>query len=217
MRTNDQPENLRLPSSIIDDGEIERNLRDSAWQQIIRGDDNVEDFVEWMTDGDGTVTAEQAAAAFAYARAARVTQQTAWNDEPTNLTKAFNALAEIGILARENFSCCGTCADGEIWDELDDTRVWRGYIYFHAQDTDRLVEDHATYVGYGVFLPAHVSEHDWNELSDDDQQRLYTELTTSLMNEAKQVLNAEGIGWDWNGDIGKRILLTNAEYFARLQ
>ena len=90
-------------------------------------------------------------------------------------------------------------------------------MYFHMQDTDGLVEDRSTYVGYGVFVPAHVSEHEWNALSDDEQRRLYLELTTSLMNEAKLVLEAEGIGWSWNGDLGTRILLTNADYFARLR
>lgn len=83
-------------------------------------------------------------------------------------------------------------------------------------DTDRLVEP--CHLRRLWRLRAHARlQHDWNELSDDGQQRLYTELTTNLMNEAKQVLNAEGIGWNWNGDIGTRILLTNAEYFARLR
>jgi hypothetical protein len=214
--TNQQPERLRLPSSITDDPEIEQHLRDSAWQQIVRGDDDADEYVEWMTDGEDSVTAEQAEAAFAYVRAARVAQQAPWTDAPTNLTRAFDALADIGILARQNFSCCGTCAAAEIWDELDDTRTWRGYMYFHLQDTDGLVADRSTYVGYGTFLPAHISEHDWNALSDDDKQRLYTELTTSLMNEARKVLSGEGIGWEWNGDLGTRILLTNAEYFVRL-
>lgn len=217
MRTNQQPEGLRLPSSIIDDEQIEQHLRDSAWELIVRGDDNPDEYVAWMTDEHESVTVEQAAAAFAYARAARITQQAAWPDEPTNLTRAFTALAQIGILARENFSCCGTCADREIWDERDDTRTWRGYVCFHMQDTDQLVEERSTYVGYGVFIPAHISEDEWNALSDDNQQRLYAELTTSLMNEAKEVLSAEGIGWTWNGHLEKRILLTNAEYFAHLR
>lgn len=217
LPTNEQPKGLRLPTAIIDNPEVEQHLRDSAWELIVRGDDNADEYVEWMTDEDGSVSVEQAAAAFAFLRAARVKQQAPWPDEPTNLTRAFDELAQIGVLARQNFSCCGTCAAAEIWDERDDTRTWRGYIYFHMQDTDGLVEDQSTYVGYGAFLPAHVSEDEWNGLSDDKQERRYSELTTSLMNEAKNVLHAEGIGWEWNGDLGTRILLTNAEYFARLR
>lgn len=120
MRSNDQPESLRLPSSIIDDDEIERNLRESAWQQIIRGDDNVDDFVEWMTDGDDPVTVEQAAAAFAYVPRPRHTtgHMERRANEPDESVDHARPDRHPGP---QNFSCCGTCADREIWDELDDT------------------------------------------------------------------------------------------------
>ena len=56
----------------------------------------------------------------------------------SNLNRAFAALEEEGIIARQNFTCCGTCASAEIWDEIDDSREWKGYVYFHQQDTESL-------------------------------------------------------------------------------
>ena len=54
----------------------------------------------------------------------------------SNLNRAFAALEEEGVIARQNFTCCGTCASAEIWDEIDDSREWKGYIYFHQQDAE---------------------------------------------------------------------------------
>ena len=70
------------------------------------------------------------------------------------LTKAFAELAEIGVVARENFTCCGTWGSTEIWDERDESRQWRGYLYYHSQDADAIIQDGQTYVGYGAFLDA---------------------------------------------------------------
>ncbi|MFF5075260.1 DUF6891 domain-containing protein [Micromonospora olivasterospora] len=63
-------------------------------------------------------------------------------------------LQELGVLARENFTCCGTCAAApesprlrdrwsgpvsEIHDERDDSRHWHGYLWYHQQDTESAV------------------------------------------------------------------------------
>ena len=111
MRTNAQPDGLILPADITSDPEIAEMLRDAAWQQLIKGNDDVDEYVDWVTD-EGEVTDEQAEAAFDFVREARVAQQAGWPDEPTNLDRAFAGLEAIGILARQDFTCCGTCAAG---------------------------------------------------------------------------------------------------------
>jgi hypothetical protein len=69
------------------------------------------------------------------------------------LDAAFNHLEFIGIIARQDFSCCGTCALGEILDEIEEARKRnlpaRGYTFFHMQDTEAAVEGHGLCLNYG--------------------------------------------------------------------
>jgi len=70
------------------------------------------------------------------------------------LDAAFEALEEEGIVARQNFTCCGTCGASEIWDEIeaaqDEGLGVEGYAFFHMQDTESAVEGHGLYLNYGA-------------------------------------------------------------------
>ena len=54
------------------------------------------------------------------------------------LDDAFDALEADGVIARQHFSCCGTCGSSEIWDEVNAAeeagRPARGYAFYHVQD-----------------------------------------------------------------------------------
>ncbi|MBS2013669.1 MAG: hypothetical protein JST00_12315 [Deltaproteobacteria bacterium] len=69
------------------------------------------------------------------------------------LRRAFDLLEERGVLARENYWCCQTCAysaiDQEIDDGLEAGAQIRGYVLFHSQDTDRAVESGHLLLRYG--------------------------------------------------------------------
>ena len=87
---------------------------------------------------------------------ARILAETASWPEVTDcdrLDAAFEELQSAGIVARQNFSCCGTCGAAEIGDEIDaevkkGTKV-RGYAFFHMQDTESAVEGYGLYLSYG--------------------------------------------------------------------
>lgn len=69
------------------------------------------------------------------------------------LRQAFDVLEERGLLTRENYWCCQTCAfaaiTDEIGEELDDGSDVRGFVFFHSQDTDRAVEEGYLLLSYG--------------------------------------------------------------------
>lgn len=69
------------------------------------------------------------------------------------LRRAFDTLEERGVLARENYWCCQTCAysaiDEEIAEEVEGGAAVRGYVLFHSQDTDRAVESGYLLLRYG--------------------------------------------------------------------
>lgn len=79
--------------------------------------------------------------------ARRRAQQAALGGPPTSAhAVAFDELAGIRLIGREGFTCCGTCLAAEIGDQRDDSRPWRGYLAYHQQDAETILENRGTYV-----------------------------------------------------------------------
>ncbi|MCL2090103.1 MAG: cAMP-binding protein [Micrococcales bacterium] len=212
----EQPDGLRLSPSLGLDGEQERELRNYVWEQIVTGVDDADEFCD-IAEDEFELDEQVLQQAFDQLLTARRAQQEAWPPEvrETALTRAFADLAEIGVIARQAFSCCGTCGSGEIYDERDDSRVWRGYIYFHIQDAERIAESRQTYVGYGAFVESMFSEDEWNALNNTAKDETYLRLVTDLMrNDVTPVLERHGIEVEWDGDLGRRILLKGVDWYA---
>ncbi|MBO1900884.1 cAMP-binding protein [Leucobacter weissii] len=212
------PESYEIPASWGLEDEDREILRDSAWSLILKGENDPAEFVALFEDelAEAGVAEERALAFFASAIELRRRQQDELGGPPeSRLSRAFAELAEIGVLGREDFTCCGTCGSAEIWDERDDSRVWRGYLYYHTQDAERIPEDRSTYVGYGAFLDAHLPEDEWNALNEEQQDERYERIVTGLMvDEVFPVLERHGIEVSWNRDLGTRILLSNVDLFV---
>jgi len=58
----------------------------------------------------------------------------------TQLTKAFQTLRKQGFIARQNFSCCGSCAGYELTDMASDRKdkgvEVKGAVFYHRQDAE---------------------------------------------------------------------------------
>ena len=106
------------------------------------------------------------------------------------LDSAFAVLEENGIVSRQNFSCCGTCGTGEIYDEIETLKNAgnnvRGYTFFHMQDTQSAVEGFGLYLNYG-------------STANGD------EAAVSIGREIQHELHKFGLATDWDGKLSKRI------------
>ncbi|MBX9623093.1 MAG: hypothetical protein K2X82_04690 [Gemmataceae bacterium] len=89
------------------------------------------------------------------ALAAHARRQARWPavTDCDRLDRAFEALEEQGVVARQHFSCCSNCGEAEIGGEIaaaeDDGREVVGYAFYHQQDTQRAAEGGGIYVKYG--------------------------------------------------------------------
>ena len=105
---------------------------------------------------------------------------------------AFAQLEEKGIVARQNFSCCGTCGAGEILDEMEQATAAgnpsRGYAFYHQQDTESAVEGHGLCLNYGT-----------------DSSNESEEAALRIGHEIVDALRKQGLEVDWNGAWSKRI------------
>ena len=172
-------------------------LRDYMQRDIASGYYSPEQVLQNARDAfEGEMTAEELAAheaaLLADSLAAQAAAEETWPaiTDCDRLDAAFAELEADGIIARQNFTCCGTCGSSEIWDEIDEVRAAgsaaRGYTFFHMQDTERAAEGDGIYLAYGA--------------CDEGE-----EAALAVADEIVERLHAHGLQTDWDGSWGRRI------------
>ena len=106
------------------------------------------------------------------------------------LDSAFAKLEEAGIVSRQNFSCCGMCGVTEICRaivrERKQGREFRGYTFYHVQDTESAMEGDGLHLNYGSVMRGE-------------------KAALSIGYEVAAAIHAEGLKVEWDGTWGRRI------------
>lgn len=115
-----------------------------------------------------------------------------WPEETDNtrLETAFAALEARGIVARQDFTCCGTCGAAEINDEFSALPGARGYTFFHTQSTEHAIDGLGIALSYGAAGA---------EASDADHVEVGREVA--------EALRAAGLRVDWSGALSMCIMV----------
>jgi hypothetical protein len=217
---NDRPAGVSfLPDRITEPARSE--IEDQIWDWVVRGEDDPQEFVLFLEEDEERhgLTDEELAAAYQRALDVRRSQQREWGVVASNLTLAFAELNELGILAREDFTCCGTCAAAEIHDERDGSRHWHGYLWYHQQDTESLVSSPsgAVYLGYGAYPPEDLDRAAYDALPEEEKAARYQAGVERMLDEIVfPVLRRHGMQVEWNRTLATRILVTGARWYAPL-
>lgn len=217
---NDRPDGVAfLAERIGEPGRTE--IENQIWDWVVRGETDADEFVDYLGDDEERhgATDEELKAAYERALTVRKGQQREWGEVRGNISRAFAELNELGVLARENFSCCGTCASGEIHDELDDSRHWHGFLWYHQQDTESLIgsEDGEVYLGYGAYPAEDFDENAYAALPHSEQQARYQADLERMLDEiAFPVLRRHGMRVEWNRNQSRRIRVTGAQWYVPL-
>ena len=123
-------------------------------------------------------------------------EQVHWPSETDydRLVAGLKALDAQGIVARENFTCCGTCGTAEIWDEIDTVKASgkdvRGYVFFHQQGTEHAVEGYGINFSYGSAV----------ENATEEQE---IAIAQALADE----MRSRGFKVDWNGKLSMCVMV----------
>ena len=104
------------------------------------------------------------------------------------LDRAFANLEADGIVARQDFTCCGNCGTAEIGDDVDDISAKAGYVFYHSQDTDSAIEGRGLYFNYGAF--------------DDDEEK-----SVEVGKRVVTALQQAGLQPQWDEQLNRRIYL----------
>ncbi|MFD7575270.1 DUF6891 domain-containing protein [Streptomyces sp. NPDC059810] len=181
-----------------DSEELERRVREVLTGGYASRAELTEIAEEYLVSGDRRpVSREQAGALVDRMWLERVEEQSSWRGEtdPERLTRAFEALRESGITARENFTCCRTCGESEIGGEGEADA--RGFVYFHTQCTDSAAAGQGLMLLYGGFDGS-------------------SETTTAVGHEVVAALRATGLPTEWDGSPDRAITLTPLDWRRRL-
>lgn len=121
-------------------------------------------------------------------------EQVSWEHKTDfdRLEDAFRILKSKGIVARHDFTCCGTCGTAEIIYEAEDEQKFgatmHGYVFYHQQDTESAVEGYGLYFNYGALA----------ETANDAQH-------IEIGNLLAKTLSSVGLNVDWNGTLEERV------------
>ncbi len=112
------------------------------------------------------------------------------------LNEAFKDMRKAGLLARQNYLCCGSCAGygiaGIFQERVDkDEKMLekiKGSVFYHHQDTENLNNPNTEsfYLRYGKIS---TSKNNETALSTEEVGKIITEILTK-----------HGIVCSWNGD-----------------
>ncbi|MGI5516406.1 DUF6891 domain-containing protein [Streptomyces sp. CA-106131] len=192
------PEVPPLDLDADDHEELERRVR----EELVGGYTSRAELAELaeeylVTDDRRPVLREQATALADRMWLERVAEQVTWQGEtdPERLTRAFTALDEAGITARENFTCCRNCGQSEIGGEGGPDA--RGFVYFHSQCTDSAAAGHGLMLLYGGFDGS-------------------SETTAAIGHEIVAALQTVGLNTEWDRDPERAITVTPLDWRRRL-
>lgn len=173
--------------------EIEEVARPLVHSGFLDREETVEAVVESFEDQQ--YAEEDLAAVVDRLWRARLAEQTGWPAETATerALAALESLSARGIVARPDFTCCGTCGAAEIGAEASEGD--RGYVFFHQQDTEAAVTGEGLHLSYGTFDGADA---------------------TTIGHEVVSALADAGQPTVWNGSASRRILVSPLEWQRRL-
>ncbi|MQY10845.1 hypothetical protein SRB5_09580 [Streptomyces sp. RB5] len=142
----------------------------------------------------------------------RLAEQASWAGmtDAERIRDLFIAFNDLGIVARENFSCCRECGLSEIRDKSKPTS--RGFLFFHTQATERVVDTGRLTLYFGSLDNYSSLDNNggWEVVDGSD------EATTAIGHEITAAIRAAGLTVDWNGSPDAAIEVEGLDWRKRL-
>ena len=107
------------------------------------------------------------------------------------LNNAFKTFDTVGVIAKQDFTCCLTCGSSKIHDYFEPDS--KGYTFYSAQDYDDLRMNDSVYLAFSS----------WD--GDENESRKVGFLI-------KKHLESHELNVDWNGDVRIRIRVSKTHH-----
>ena len=113
-----------------------------------------------------------------------------YNKFKPELLKVFKELRKQGIVARTNFSCCGSCGSYELYEYIKEKNKL-GYVFWHRQSEESFKKSGEVCLYYGA-------------LHDNDDLK----VANMIVNELK----IQNVDHTWNGQTTTAIIVKDTSY-----
>lgn len=174
-------------------GYLSNYIRKQVATGFVERDRIVPDAVEVFADDyDAEMIRQNAERILPEVIDAQLREQASWPEvtDCDRLDAAFGQLEQAGIVCRQHFSCCGTCAGAQIWDEIEAERKKgreiTGRAHYDVQMTDSAVDGDGLYLNYGSVLESETA-------------------AVEIGQKIADAMRAQGLTVDWNGSADKCI------------
>jgi hypothetical protein len=121
-----------------------------------------------------------------------------------NMNKAFNDMRKVGFIARQDFSCCQSCAGSELAREaakrVQAGKTVNGVVYYHHQDAEGRNEGRNFYLAYG-------------EVDSDKIGKIRMD-TKTVGERVCEILKKHNVPFEWDGTSKSRILITQKTFVS---
>lgn len=121
------------------------------------------------------------------------------NGQP-KLSEAFKLLRKEGLIAKQNFACCGSCGCYEIGEQAKARakkfgKFPKGFVFYNRQSTQGMYQTGTVHLSYGCFETRNGKQR--KECFSDE------EIGNLVVDKMSEV----GLATEWNGDTGKCVLV----------
>jgi hypothetical protein len=122
------------------------------------------------------------------------------NAGKTKLSKAFKALRKEGLIAKQNFACCGSCGCYEIGEQAKLRakligKFPKGYVFFNRQSTQSMYQTGTVHLSYAAFY------------SRNDVRRKECFTDVEIGNLIVDKMSEVGLATEWDGDTDRCVLV----------
>lgn len=186
--------------------ELQTKIFERARYRVAEGFDSREEIIESLTDWlvedyEDEIVVSEVTQITDELLAKHFALQAEWSaaTDCDRLDKAFARLNDMGIVARQHWTCCHNCGLAEIWDEINgpllDEDV-QGYAFYTQHDTET------------AYFHKHLSIM-YASLGDD------LENFAAVGHIVVNILREAGLTVEWNGDPKKLIEVVNLDWKRR--
>ncbi len=132
------------------------------------------------------------------------------------LNQAFFELSEFGVLALPNYLCCTSCASQAAFEEMQHGN-YNAVLYFHEQDTERLLKYRQTHLGFDYDYRAFYSESNFAAMTPEQKREAFEKHMGEIVEETiRPTFNRYHIDFSWDGNSQTRMLISNVDWLVPL-
>lgn len=124
------------------------------------------------------------------------------------LNEAFKLLRKNKILARQNFSCCGSCGSYELATKIEEmhdaNKSVLGYVFYNRQSNEALVGDHWKLADGRLYIS-------YADSSTSKYPNKITKTSEEIGQMLVVALTQVGLVFEWDGSSDSCVLVKMAE------